>query len=86
MRIVRGKNHYKGSINSISVSGTNVDGAEVVSDIPAMLSVGLTRRPSNRFMFYPGIHYYFDKPIDFDGSQSLRMDMIEKNSLFTFAL
>ena len=57
-----------------------VDGAEVVSDIPAMLSVGLTRRPSNRFMFYAGIHYYFDKPIDFDGSQSLRMEMIEKNS------
>ena len=57
-----------------------VDGARVVSDIPAMLSVGLTRRPSNRFMFYAGIHYYFDKPIDFDGSQSLSMEMIEKNS------
>ncbi|MGM0666810.1 MAG: OmpP1/FadL family transporter [Bacteroidota bacterium] len=180
MRIVRGKNHYKGSINSISVSGTNVDGvfekdpveylravaenaseptanelnniadnleeritreidavqlgygftpvlsvnyapslytnwavkyefrtklglttdipdqlrdiviidgdtvlvdgAEVVSDIPAMLSIGLTRRPSNRFMFYAGVHYYFDKPVDFDGFGSLRMEMIEKNS------
>ncbi|MEE4214251.1 MAG: outer membrane protein transport protein [Bacteroidales bacterium] len=180
MRIVRGKNHYKGSINSISVSGTNVDGvfekdpveylrtvaenaseptanelnniadnledritreidavqlgygftpvlsvnyapslytnwavkyefktklglttdipdqlrdiviidgdtvlvdgAEVVSDIPAMLSLGLTRRPSNRFMFYAGLHYYFDKPVDFDGFGSLSMEMIEKNS------
>jgi long-subunit fatty acid transport protein len=180
MRIVRGKNHYKGSINSISVSGTNVDGvfekdpveylrtvaenaseptanelnniadnledritreidavqlgygftpvlsvnyapslytnwavkyefktklglttdipdqlrdiviidgdtvlvdgAEVVSDIPAMLSLGLTRRPSNRFMFYAGVHYYFDKPVDFDGFGSLSMEMIEKNS------
>lgn len=57
-----------------------VDGAEVASDIPAMLSIGLTRRPSNRFMFYAGVHYYFDKPVDFDGFGSLSMEMIETNS------
>ena len=57
-----------------------IDGAVVVADIPAMLSVGLTRRPSNKFMYYAGIHYYFDKPIDFDGSENLSIDMIERNS------
>lgn len=59
---------------------TMVDGAEVVSDIPAMLSLGLTRRTSNKFMYYAGIHYYFDKPIDFDGSKDEIIDMIDKNS------
>ncbi len=31
-------------------------------------------------MFYAGIHYYFDKPIDFDGDENINIDMIEKNS------
>ncbi|MBS0010285.1 MAG: outer membrane protein transport protein [Bacteroidales bacterium] len=56
------------------------DGAETIADIPAMLSFGLTRRTSNRFMYYAGIHYYFDKPIDFDGSKNLDIEMIDKNS------
>lgn len=57
-----------------------IDGAEVAADIPAMLSVGVTRRPSNKIMYYAGIHYYFDKPIDFDGSENFSVEMIEKNS------
>lgn len=56
------------------------DGQEVIADMPAMLSMGLTRRPSNKFMYYAGIHYYFDKPIDFDGSRDQIIDMIDKNS------
>ena len=60
--------------------GMFVDGKEVIADMPAMLSFGLTRRPSNKFMYYAGIHYYFDKPIDFDGSKEVIIDMIDKNS------
>jgi len=60
--------------------GIFVDGKEVIADMPAMLSFGLTRRPSNKFMYYAGIHYYFDKPIDFDGSKEEIIDMIDKNS------
>jgi len=61
-------------------NGMFIEGEEVIADMPAMLSVGLTRRPSNRFMFYAGIHYYFDKPIDFDGSKDEIIDMIDNNS------
>jgi len=56
------------------------EGEEVIADIPAMLSFGLTRRPSNKFMYYAGVHYYFDKPIDFDGSKDEIIEMIDKNS------
>ncbi len=61
-------------------SGEYKDGATVIADIPAMLSLGITRIPTNRLMFYAGIHYYFDKPIDFDGYENINIDMIEKNS------
>ena len=67
-------------INGKDGGGRFVDGEEVIADMPAMLSFGLTRRPSNKFMFYAGIHYYFDKPIDFDGSKDEIIDMIDKNS------
>ncbi|MEA1887823.1 MAG: hypothetical protein U9N72_11505 [Bacteroidota bacterium] len=68
--------------NIVVIDGdtTLIDGAEVVADIPAMLSVGLTRRTSNKFMYYAGIHYYFDKPVDFDGSKEEIIDMIDRNS------
>jgi long-chain fatty acid transport protein len=60
--------------------GNFVDGKKYISDIPAMLSLGLTRNPSPRFMFYAGLHYYFDKPIDFDGDEEISIEMIEKNT------
>ncbi len=56
------------------------DGSKVIADIPAMLSLGITRIPGNRLMYYAGIHYYFDKPIDFDGYENINIEMIEKNS------
>lgn len=56
------------------------DGSIIIADIPAMLSVGVTRRTSNKFMYYAGVHYYFDKPIDFDGSTGIDIDMIDNNS------
>jgi len=66
-------------------NGRFIDGGVEIADIPAMLSIGLTRRPSNRFMFYTGIHYYFDKAIDFDGSKLDDIEMINKNT-YEFAL
>lgn len=66
-------------------NGRYTDGGVEIADIPAMLSIGLTRRPSNRVMYYAGIHYYFDKAIDFDGSKLNDIEMIEKNT-YEFAL
>lgn len=62
------------------IGQTYKDGSAVIADIPAMLSIGITRIPTNRLMFYAGIHYYFDKPIDFDGYKDINIEMIEKNS------
>lgn len=65
--------------------GKYKDGASIIADIPAMLSAGITRRPGNRLMYYVGIHYYFDKPVDFDGISGFNMDLIERNS-YEFAI
>lgn len=69
-KVIDGKDGY----------GRYEDGGIEIADIPAMVSFGLTRRPSNRFMFYTGIHYYFDKAIDFDGSKLQDIEMIDKNT------
>jgi len=61
------------------------DGSSLVVSIPAMLSVGVTRRPTNRLMIYSGIHYYFNKPVRIDEENGLALDNLDNNS-YEFAL
>ena len=72
-------------VDGKDAGGTFRDGNIVIADIPAMLSIGITRRPVNKILIYSGIHYYFDKPIDFDGSALQTIDMIDNNS-YEFAI
>jgi len=72
-------------IDGENAGGGFTDGNIVIADIPAMLSIGITRRPLNKILIYSGIHYYFDKPIDFDGSALQTIDMIDNNS-YEFAI
>jgi long-subunit fatty acid transport protein len=55
------------------------DGAETINDMPAMLAVGVEVRPMDRFMLTGSVNYYFDKPIDYDGSADKNINMIDKN-------
>lgn len=53
--------------------------AAVVADMPAQLSVGATMKPVDRLLISTGLHYYFDKNNDYDGSFVSDIDMIDKN-------
>lgn len=52
------------------------DGATSRLDLPAMLSVGATLRPTESLLFSTGFHYFFDKSADWGG----RQDHLESNS------
>ncbi|MFO7851797.1 MAG: OmpP1/FadL family transporter [Bacteroidota bacterium] len=61
--------------------GMFVDGRKVVADMPAMLSVGASVIPLDKLLISAGVHYYFDKNNDYDGSADIDVDMIDKNFL-----
>jgi len=72
-------------VDGKDAGGKYIDGNIVIADIPAMLSIGITRRPVNKLLIYSGVHYYFDKPIDFDGTTLQTIEMIDNNS-YEFAI
>ena len=61
--------------------GMWVDGEKVVADMPAMLTVGASLNPLNKLLVSAGIHYYFDKNNDYDGSPNYDVEMIDNNTI-----
>lgn len=61
--------------------GIFVDGVTVVGDMPAALSLGAVVRPMSKLMLTSSFNVYFDKNVDYDGSKTLDIDMIDKNFL-----
>jgi len=59
--------------------GIFVDGKKVIADMPAQLVVGLTYKPMEKLLVSTGAHYYFDKNVDYDKSETLDINMIDKN-------
>jgi long-chain fatty acid transport protein len=61
--------------------GIFVDGQTVIGDMPAALSLGAILKPADKLIVSISFNEYFDKKIDYDGSESLNVDMIDKNFL-----
>ena len=59
--------------------GVFTDGQEVIADMPAMLAAGIEFRPVEKLMVSGSMNYYFDKGVDYDGSESVDLKMIDKN-------
>jgi long-subunit fatty acid transport protein len=59
--------------------GIFTDGAKVIADMPAQLVVGLTYKPMSKLLVSTGAHYYLDKNVDYDKSDTLDVNMIDKN-------
>ena len=59
--------------------GVFTDGEEVIADMPAMLAAGVEFRPIERLMVTGSANYYFDKDVDYDGSETDDINMIDKN-------
>ena len=61
--------------------GIFIDGTKVVADMPAMLAIGINYKPINKLTVSLGFNTYFDKNNDYDGSEALVIDEIDKNFL-----
>ncbi len=61
--------------------GIFTDGAKITADLPAILFVGVQFKPVEKLMLAGTFNYYFDKNVDYDGSELLDINMIDKNFL-----
>jgi long-subunit fatty acid transport protein len=59
--------------------GVFVDGQTVIADMPAELSVGVDYRPVKKLLLSASFDEYFDKNVDYDGSESINLNEIDKN-------
>jgi long-chain fatty acid transport protein len=59
--------------------GIFTDGAKIIADLPAILFVGVQFKPVEKLMLAGTFNYYFDKNVDYDGSELLNINMIDKN-------
>jgi|WetSurMetagenome_2_1015567.scaffolds.fasta_scaffold01348_13 long-chain fatty acid transport protein len=61
--------------------GIFTDGAKLIADMPALLAFGAEVKPIDKLMVAATFNMYFDKNVDYDGSESLDIKMIDKNFL-----
>ena len=66
-------------------AGIWTDGGKEIADMPAQLAGGLVYKPIERLTISTGVHYYFDKNVDYDGSDTVDINMIDDN-FFEYAL
>jgi long-subunit fatty acid transport protein len=61
--------------------GVFTDGTKVIADLPAIIFFGVEYKPIDKLMIAGTFNYYFDKNVDYDGSETLAINMIDKNFL-----
>ncbi len=61
--------------------GIFTEGAKTIADMPALLAAGVEFRPIEKLMVAASMNMYFDKNVDYDGSESLDINMIDNNFL-----
>ena len=63
------------------------EGRKVKADMPAMLAVGFEYNPFDKLLVSGSMNMYMDKKVDYDGSDLVDINMIDKNSSeYAFAL
>lgn len=71
----------KTKVNNNMGGGIFTDGATAIADMPALLAFGVDFKPINRLLVAASFNIYFDQDVDYDGSESLSVNMIDKNFL-----
>jgi long-chain fatty acid transport protein len=66
-------------VNNSKGGGIFVDGAKVIADMPASLSAGLDYKATNKLSVAASFNMYFDNNVDYDGSETKNINMIEHN-------
>jgi long-subunit fatty acid transport protein len=59
--------------------GLFVEGEKVIADMPALLAIGGEFRPMDKLLVGATFNTYFDQNVDYDGSESTDIDMIDNN-------
>ena len=62
-------------------AGIFIDGEKTIADMPATLAAGIDYKILDRLMLAYTFNMYFDKNVDYDGSASTDINMIDKNFL-----
>lgn len=68
-------------LNNGMGGGIFVDGEKVIADMPALLAVGVEFSPMEKLKVAGSFNTYFDQNIDYDGSETEDIDMIDNNFL-----
>lgn len=68
------------TVNNNKGGGIFTNGQKTIADMPAMLAIGAEYRPLDKLYVSASMNMYFDQNVDYDGSTSLNIDMIDKNS------
>ena len=67
-------------VNDYKSGGIFSDGAKVIADMPAMLAIGVSYKPTAKLLVSGSMNYYFDQNVDYDGSEiPPHTTMISKN-------
>jgi len=74
--------------NETTVDGSGLfpDGAEIGSDMPAMLGAGVAFKATPSLRLVADMNYYFNKGVDWDGKEDYLVDGMEVAAGFDFAL
>jgi long-chain fatty acid transport protein len=68
-------------VNANKGGGIFIDGTKKIADMPAMLAIGAEFKPMKKLMIAATFNTYFDKNVDYDGSSTTNINMIDKNFL-----
>jgi long-chain fatty acid transport protein len=68
-------------VNDNKGGGIFTEGTKVVADMPALFALGVEYKPMSKLSIAASMNYYFDKNVDYDGSELLNVKMIDKNFL-----
>lgn len=66
-------------LNNNLGGGIFTEGAKTIADMPALLAIGVEFKPLDKLMVAATFNTYFDKNVDYDGSEALNVNMIDKN-------
>ncbi len=66
-------------VNDNKGGGIFTDGETTVADMPAMFAAGIQYSPFDKLLVSASMNLFMDKNVDYDGSESLEINMIDKN-------
>ncbi len=71
----------KTKVTNNETGGIFVDGETIPADMPAMISLGVNYKPVKKLLLSASFNEYVDKNVDYDGSETLNINEINKNFL-----